>query len=140
VDADPAGPALDGLGDIVGPVVGELGGVDLDRRRVLAEDGGAELAGQLRALPGEGRPGLAGRHGADLGELAVALSLHGVGRFAFGRDMGLILGQLVGGGVSALSGGAGQDFIGGAASGGPLLPELVEQVGQRSHQHFPSRR
>jgi hypothetical protein len=94
---------------------------------MLGEDRGPELSGDLGGLPGEGRLPAAGGHGADLGQLPVAFGLHPVGGLAFGEDVLLVLGQLVGGGVAALGGGPGQDFVAGGVGGGPLLPELVEQ-------------
>jgi hypothetical protein len=129
VDTHPARAAHDGLGHVLGPLVGQLVGEHLDRRRVLGEDRRAERPGGLGGLPGQGLAVAAGGHGADLGQLAVALGLHGVGRFPFGRDMGLILRELVGGGVAPLRSGAGQDLVGGAAVLAASLPKLVEQVG-----------
>jgi hypothetical protein len=119
---------MHGLGHVVGPLVGELLGVDLDRGGVLGEDGRAELAGQVGGLAGQCRPSAAGGHGADLGQLPVAFLLQGVGGFPFGRDVGLILRELVRGGVPALLTGPCQDFILGGAGRGPLVPELVDQV------------
>ena len=101
VDPHPAGAAVDGLGHVVGPLVGQLVGVHLDglrgswRRSRSGTGGPARRLARLRV-----GAAAAGGHGADLGELPVALGLHGVGGFPFGRDMGLVLRQLVGGGVA----------------------------------------
>jgi hypothetical protein len=68
---------------------------------------------------------------AVLGQLAVAFGVHGVGRFAFGRDLAAVLGQLVGGQVPLLGRGAGQDFVSRGAGRGALVAQLVEQFGHR---------
>jgi hypothetical protein len=128
VEADPPGASHDGLGHVVGPLVGELVGVDLDRLGRLGEDRGAERPGGLGGLPGEGLPWPADGHGADLGELAGVFAFDGVVSLALGGHLGLVGGQLVGLEVAALGAGAGQDFIGAGAGRVPLLPEAIEQV------------
>ena len=128
MDPHPAGAAIDGLGHVVGPLVRELVGVHLDGLGVLGKDGGAERPGRLGRRAAQSLPAAAGGHGADLGQLAVPFGLHGVGRFPFGRDMGLVLHQLVGGRVATLRSGAGQDLIGGGAGLAASLPKLVEKV------------
>jgi hypothetical protein len=137
VDADPAGAAVDGLGDVVGPFVGELGRVDVDGGRVLGEDRGPERPGGLGGLPGQDRPSAAGGHGPHFLKLPVSLLLHGISRFPFGQHVGLVLRQLVGRRVAGLGGGAGQDLIAGGASCGPPLLELFEQ-GHGPPRAFPT--
>jgi hypothetical protein len=102
VQADPAGPAHDGLGHVVGPLVGQLVGVDLDGLGALGENRGAERSGGLGGLPGQGGLPAPGGHGPYLGELPVALGLQGVGGFPFRHDLGLVGGQLLGGWFAAL--------------------------------------
>jgi hypothetical protein len=85
------------------------------------------------------RPGPAGRRRAQLDQLAVAFGVHGVGRFPFGRDLAAVLGQLVGGQVALLGGGAGQDVVGRGPGRGPLLAQLVEQVGHRCSSSIPTK-
>jgi hypothetical protein len=70
--------------------------------------------------------------------LPVAFGLHGIGRFPFGRDMGLVLRQLVRGGVAGLGGGVGQDLITGGSGGGPLVLELFQQGHGRHLELFPT--
>jgi hypothetical protein len=53
VEADPTGAAVDGLGHVLGPLVIELLGVDLDQGRVLGKDRRAERPGGLGGLPGQ---------------------------------------------------------------------------------------
>jgi hypothetical protein len=55
------------------------------------------------------------------------LAFDAVVRFPFGRDLGLVGGQLLGGRVAALLAGPGQDFIGAGAGGIPLPSQVVQQ-------------
>jgi hypothetical protein len=121
VHPDPAGAAVDRLGHLGRPLVGQVLGIDLDRGRVLREDRGAELAGEVGRLAAQDRLAAPGGHGPDLGQLAVPLGLHGVGRFPFGRHLPGVLGELLGRQVAALGGGPGQDLIGGGPCGAPLV-------------------
>jgi hypothetical protein len=128
---------MDGLGHVVGPLVGQLVGVDLDRGRVLGEDGRPERPGGLGSLAGQGGLPAAGGHGADLGQLPVALGLEGVGGLPLRGDLGLIGRQLVGTEVPGLFGGPGQDLIGGSPGRRPLLLQLLQQVRHGRHLVVP---
>jgi hypothetical protein len=72
VDAYPAG-AAERLRHIGGPFVGEVCGVNLDRRRVLREDCGPERPRGFCRFAGQNLPSaVAGASGTQLSDLGVA--------------------------------------------------------------------
>jgi hypothetical protein len=87
---------------------------------------------------GTSAPGAAGWGGPELGQLAVPLGIHGVGRLPLGDHLAAVLGKLIGSQVALLGSGAGQDVVGRGPGRGTAVPELVEQVGHwRSSSIFP---
>jgi hypothetical protein len=91
-----AAHAAQRLGHAVGPVVGQVLGIDLDRLGRLGEDGRAEGAGGVERLAAQGRASAGPAGGAGLGQQPFVLDLDRVVGLAGGDDLLLVVAQLVG--------------------------------------------
>jgi hypothetical protein len=101
--------------------------VDLNRGRVLGEDGRPKRPCGVEGLTAQGRAAAGPAGGAGLGKLALVLLLDGVVGLALGDHLLAVGGQLVGGQVALLGGGAFEDGFCGLAGRAAPLAQVVEQ-------------